>query len=170
MINSQINILAQAEDYLRLVTSEQYRQVISPLFSSSSGQHIRHVLDHYVSIIKGISTGLVDYDKRNRGGKVESDIEEALVLISEIKLFLLSLTAGQLSRTIQLSTEVNIECKQVALVNTTLARELVFVGGHAIHHFAMVEQISKAQNLTTPSQFGIAPSTATFIRDKQCAR
>lgn len=170
MIKSQINILAQAESYLRTVTADQYTQVVTPLFSSSAGQHIRHILDHYVAIITGLSTGLVDYDKRNRGGKVESNIQEAFALISEIDAFLLALTDKQLNSTIQLSTEVNIEYKQVELVNTTLARELAFAGGHAIHHFAMIEQIAKAQKLTTPSQFGIAPSTATFLRGKQCAR
>lgn len=170
MVNSQINILAQAESYLRTVTSEQYRQVVTPLFSSSAGQHIRHILDHYVSIMNGLNVGLVDYDKRNRGGTIESDIDAALGLISEIESFLYSLSGAQLEGTIKLSTEVNIEHKQVELVNTTLGRELIFAGGHAIHHFAMIEQISKAQKLVTPSQFGIAPSTATFLRDQQCAR
>jgi len=170
MINSQINILAQAKSYLSVVTTEQYREVIAPLFISSSGQHLRHILDHYVAIMQGLDIGLIDYDKRSRGGMIESDIAAAAALISEIDAFLLSLSDAQLQEQIQLSTEVCVAKKQVAVVNTTLARELIFAGSHAIHHFAMIEQISKAQQLVTPEQFGLAPATATFMRDTSCAR
>jgi len=170
MINSQINILAQAKSYLSAVTPDQYREVIAPLFISSSGQHLRHVLDHYVAIINGIDIGLVDYDKRSRGGSIESDIVAASTLILEIEDFLLSLQESQLHQKIQLSTEICVVKKEVAVVDTTLARELVFAGSHAIHHFAMIQQISKAQKLVMPEQFGIAPATATYMRDTSCAR
>ncbi|GLS90941.1 hypothetical protein GCM10007916_20080 [Psychromonas marina] len=169
MINSQINILAQAKSYLHSVTSTQYRAVISPLFISSAGQHIRHILDHYIAIKEAIHSGTINYDKRSRGGTIETDIDAAMAQLDEIEEFLLSLSKIQLQQTIQLSTEVSVEKKQVEVVDTTLARELIFVGSHAIHHFAMIGQISKAQKLTIPEQFGIAPATATFMRDEQCA-
>ena len=170
MINSQIIILVQAKTYLKAVTSEQYNEVVIPLFISSAGAHMRHILDHYLAIMNGLENGLIDYDKRSRGGTVESDPAMALDLISKIESFLLSLSSVQLSNTIQLSTEVCVEKKLVEIVDTTLARELVFAGSHSIHHFAMIEQISKAQKLPTPEQFGIAPATATFMRDTACAR
>lgn len=170
MINSQIKILLQAKNYLRVVTSDQYREVVSPLFISSSGAHMRHILDHYLAIMDGLQSAMVDYDKRSRGGCIETDCEAALWLISKIESFLLSLTAMQLSSPIQLSTEVCVEEKQVEVVETTLARELIFAGSHAVHHFAMIDQISKTQKMTTPDKFGIAPATATFMRDTQCAR
>lgn len=170
MINSQINILAQAEKYLKSVSAEHYKQVVKPLFISSAGQHIRHILDHYLSIMAGMSTGIVDYDKRSRGGNVETERDAALSLISEIASFLHSLSEVQLAQTIKLSSEVNIAKKQVVMVNSTLARELIFVGSHAIHHFAMIEQIAKAQDGVTPDEFGIAPTTATHLRDTSCAR
>lgn len=164
MINSQINILAQAKTYLHSVTVSQYQQIINPLFISSAGAHMRHILDHYTAILMGFSAGFVDYDLRSRGGEIETDIDKALVLIGEVENFLLSLSKEQLQQKIQLSTEVSIDKKQVEVVMSTLARELVFVGSHAIHHFAMIEQISKTQLLATPEQFGIAPATATFLR------
>jgi len=170
MINSQINILAQAKSYLHSITSEQYREVIAPLFISSAGQHIRHILDHYVSIMDALCSGVVDYDKRRRGAPVETDIDVALHQIAEIEIFLRSLTALQLQQSIKLSTEVSVDEKLVEVVDSSLMREIVFVGSHAIHHFAMIEQISKAQKSSTPKQFGIAPATATFMRGDKCAR
>lgn len=170
MINSQINILEQAKSYLRSVTCEQYREVVSPLFISSAGQHMRHILDHYVSIMDALDSGVVDYDKRRRGAPVESDIDLALQQIAEIETFLCSLRPALLEQKIKLSTEVSVDEKLVKVVESSLIREIVFVGSHAIHHFAMIEQISKAQKISTPKQFGIAPATATFMRGEKCAR
>jgi hypothetical protein len=165
MIGSQINILTLAKGYLTSASPTQYNEVVGPLFISSAGAHMRHILDHYIAIMSGLEVGLVDYDKRSRGGLIESDANAALKLISEIETFLLSLTDRQLKQSIMLSIEVSIEKKQVEIVNTTVARELIFAGSHAIHHFAMIKQISKAQNLVTPEQFGIAPATVTFLRN-----
>ncbi|PKF61786.1 hypothetical protein CW745_10755 [Psychromonas sp. psych-6C06] len=170
MINSQIQILAQAESYLLSVTPEQYQEIKSPQFISSSGQHLRHVLDHYVAMIRGLKVGCIDYDKRSRGGYVESDIEAARNLILEIKSWLLVLTDQLLTKPLMLSTEVCIEEKRVITMTTSLARELVFASSHAIHHFAMMAQISKAQNIAIPDNFGLAPATATFMREQSCAR
>jgi hypothetical protein len=164
MIGSQINILTLAKNYLTTASSSQYKEVVAPLFVSSAGAHMRHILDHYVAIMIGLDVGIVDYDKRHRGGLIESDVNTALKLISKIESFLLSLTDSQLTQSIMLSTEISVEKKLVEIVNTTVARELIFAGSHAIHHFAMIDQISKAQNLATPKQFGIAPATATFLR------
>ncbi|WP_413700121.1 hypothetical protein ACLKMH_23100 [Psychromonas sp. KJ10-10] len=178
MIGSQVNILTQAKSYLSSATSAQYTEVVAPLFMSSAGAHMRHILDHYIAIMNGLEIGLVDYDKRSRGGSVETDIDVALQQIAKIESFLLSLTDELLAKSFLLSTEVSIEKKQVETIPTTLARELIFVSSHAIHHFAMIEQISKAQKITTPKEFGIAPATATFLRSnsdsnarkEKCAR
>ena len=164
MISSQINTLSLAKSYLNAATPCQYTEVISPTFISSAGAHMRHILDHYVAIMNGVEIGLIDYDKRRRGGSVEKDINMALQQITKIEAFLLSLTDQLLDKSIKLSTEISVEKKQVKIVSTTLARELIFVASHAIHHFAMIEQISKAQKSSTPEQFGIAPATATFLR------
>lgn len=169
MINSQLTILEQAQAYLKATTSSQYTQIIHPLFISSAGAHMRHILDHYRAIITGMDDGFIDYDKRSRGGDSELNPNSALAEIEQIKTFLLSLSKSQLKMAMQLSTEISVTEKQVEVVNTTLARELIFAGSHAIHHFAMIEQISKAQNKATPQQFGIAPATATFLRSEKCA-
>jgi hypothetical protein len=165
MIASQLNILTLAKSYLTSATSSQYTEVVSPLFISSAGAHMRHILDHYIAIMKGLEVGLVDYDKRSRGGTVESDINAALKQLTKIESFLSSLNDEIMAQHIKLSTEISVEKKQVKIVSTTLARELIFVASHAIHHFAMIDQISKAQKSSSPEQFGIAPATATFLRN-----
>jgi hypothetical protein len=63
-----------------------------------------------------------------------------------------------------LSTEVSVHEQKVESVPTSLARELVFVGSHAVHHYAMIAQISHHPGKALPSSFGIAPATATYLR------
>ncbi|WP_019616274.1 hypothetical protein [Psychromonas ossibalaenae] len=169
MINCQITILDQAQAYLESTNSFEYTQIVRPLFISSAGAHMRHILDHYNAIILGMNEQFIDYDKRRRGGNIETDLDEAVAEIVKIKTFLLSLSSAQLNRQMSLSTEVSVTEKQIEIVTTTLARELVFAGSHAIHHFAMIDQIAKAQQSSTPDQFGIAPATATFLRSEKCA-
>lgn len=164
MIESQLIILQQAKTYLTSVSEQQYTQIISPYFMSSAGAHMRHILDHYYAIINGLSEGLIDYDKRSRGGIIESCPKAALQSIQEISDFLNALTAQQLQQTIKLSTEISVTDKQVAIVDTSLAREIIFTGSHAVHHLATIKHIAQAQEIDVEGSLGIAPATATFLR------
>ncbi|MGJ8581473.1 MAG: DinB family protein [Psychromonas sp.] len=164
MIESQLIILQQANTYLAAVTEAQYTEVISPMFMSSAGAHMRHILDHYQSVISGLSEGLIDYDKRSRGGLVESCPKAAQAAIKDIGVFLERLTPEQLATTIKLSTEISVVDKQVAIVDTTLAREVIFVGSHTVHHLATIKHIAQVQEVDIERDLGIAPATATFLR------
>jgi uncharacterized damage-inducible protein DinB len=164
MIESQLIILQQAKHYLASVSELQYTQVITPTFMSSAGAHMRHILDHYYSVINGFPEGLIDYDKRSRGGVVESSPKAAQEAIEAISTFLKSLTTEQLQKTVQLSTEISVVDKQVAIVDTTLGREIIFVGSHAVHHLATIKHIAQAQEVEVEGDLGIAPATATFLR------
>lgn len=172
MIASQVIILQQAQTYLASVTDEQYTEVISPFFMSSAGAHMRHILDHYYAIINGIGENEIDYDKRSRGGVIEKSSEAAQSSIVEIIVFLKALSASQLQQTIKLSTEISVEDKQIAIVNTTVAREIVFAGSHTVHHLATIKHIAQMQNVNVSGSLGIAPATATFLRSSEatCAR
>jgi len=84
MLNSQLEILAQGHAYLEGVTKEDYSQVITPNFISSAGAHMRHIIDHYQSLMTGFSTQKIDYDCRLRGGDIENSPTAAIKKIAEI--------------------------------------------------------------------------------------
>ncbi|WP_077339067.1 hypothetical protein [Pseudocolwellia agarivorans] len=166
MLTSQLEILEQGRLYLNSVTQEDYVEIISPNFISSAGSHIRHIIDHYQSVITGMETDLIDYDLRLRGSKVEENPQLAINKLDEIAAWMKSLTSSDLNRTIPLSTEVSTSNKEVQVVQTSVARELIFAGSHAVHHYAMITQITFAQTTTANTAFGIAPATATYLREK----
>ena len=165
MLSSHLEIIEQGKGYLDNVSKEDYTSIISPNFVSSAGSHIRHILDHYDAIILGLKNELIDYDKRERGSQVELSPELAIAKFNEIVHWLKSLTAETLNRQITLATEVSVTHKDIQKVLTTVARELIFASSHAVHHYAMIAQISFAQEKVLAQTFGLAPATATFNRE-----
>lgn len=168
MLASQLEIIKQGEDYLNSLISDNsksnYCKVLSPLFISSAGAHMRHIIDHYLALISGLSVGKVDYDIRHRNSKVEQEPKLALDKLVQISHWLKSLGEADLTQALILNTEISIQEHKVQSVPTSLARELIFVSSHAIHHYAMIAQISQQQKMQLPSSFGIAPATATYLR------
>jgi len=168
MLTSQLEIIQQGQDYLNTLSNNEntghYCEVISPVFISSAGAHMRHIIDHYLAIISGLSKGFIDYDVRHRGDKFELEPELALEKLMQISHWLQSLATTDLNQALVLSTEVSIYEKKVQSVPTSLARELVFAGSHAVHHYAMIAQIAQQQEIDLPASFGIAPATATHLR------
>lgn len=168
MLTSQLEIIKQGQDYLSNLTInediDKYREIITPLFISSAGAHMRHIIDHYLALISGLSKGYIDYDVRRRGDKLELELQLALDKLTQIAQWLQSLATTDLNQPLALSTEVSVQEKKVQSVPTSLARELVFVGSHAVHHYAMIAQIALQQKMDLPASFGIAPATATYLR------
>jgi len=168
MLTSQLEIIKQGEDYLNTLINNNndsdYRKVLSPLFISSAGAHMRHIIDHYLALISGLQLGKIDYDVRERNSKLEQEPQLALDKLAQISNWLNSLVGADLTRVLTLSTEISVHEKKVQSVPTSLARELVFTGSHAVHHYAMIAQIAQQQKMVLPSNFGIAPATATYLR------
>ncbi|MEH6452765.1 MAG: hypothetical protein V7782_06945 [Psychromonas sp.] len=113
MIRSQLTVLEQAQTYLKSANSVQYTNIIKPHFMSSAGAHMRHILDHYQSIIIGLVNGIINYDRRNRGGDIELSPDAAFIKIEHIKMFLLSLSAEQMNQAMKLSTEISTSERKV---------------------------------------------------------
>ncbi|MCJ8270619.1 MAG: DinB family protein [Psychrosphaera sp.] len=164
MLNSQLEILVQGQSYLKTVTPENYTAIIKPNFISCAGAHMRHIIDHYLAIMAGVNCGLIDYDIRQRGAGPEQDRLLASEKLNQVASWIEQLSDEDLKASIWLSTEVCVSTKTVQRVQTSIARELVFAASHAVHHYAMIAQIAFAQKAPLPVSFGLAPATATFLR------
>jgi hypothetical protein len=170
MITNQLEIIEQGQLYLDTVSNQDYTEVISPHFISSAGSHIRHIIDHYLAIMSGLKSELINYDTRKRGVQLESSPKLAKEKFDEIVIWIQNLCEDELNAMIMLSTEISVINKKVQKVQTSIARELIFAGNHAVHHYAMIAQISFAQKsalqtTNLPENFGLAAATATFLRE-----
>ena len=66
---------------------------------------------------------------------------------------------------------MTLEETESTVIPTTEIRELVFVGSHAVHHYALISIIAQLQGIETEENLGIAPATASFLREESgCAQ
>jgi hypothetical protein len=165
-LEGQLETVKQAKAFLQDLTVEKYQLVITPHFVSSAGTHMRHILDHYLALKDGVNTGVVNYNKRNRFASVESCPLEALQAWQKIEQWLEEVNKLDADLPLTIECETSITKTQNTQTQSTLARELVFVASHAIHHFSLLAVINSLLGNKEDVDFGIAPTTATYIRQQ----
>ena len=163
-LEGQLETVQQAKEFLLGLTVENYQVVIKPHFASSAGTHMRHILDHYLALQDGLSQGLVNYNKRNRYSDIESCPETALLQWQKVEHWLQEVSQLNTDMPLLVLCETSVNETQNTQTKSTLARELVFVSSHAIHHFSLLAVINSLLGNKDEENFGIAPSTATYIR------
>ena len=128
-------------------------------FSASVGEHFRHLIEHYQAFLDGWPGGVVDYDARPRNAQLETDMASARASIENLRRRLRALPAD-----LDLAQPVAVRCctgaeMKASPVPSCLSRELVFLHGHSVHHFALIVIILKQRGITVEQNFGIAPAT-----------
>ena len=155
-----VQVLEQA---LALVAAHQ--RVGSPAYAGPVGAHLRHIVEHYEALLAPPVQGVVDYDSRPRDALLERCPNTAAARIA--------LLIERLQRIEQTGTETDTDtdthlsvCVRIGSagewpvqVPSTLARELVFVSSHAVHHFAVLVPHCRAQGIAIDADFGKAPAT-----------
>lgn len=127
--------------------------------SGSIGKHSRHIIDHYTCFFSGVEAGAVNYDARKRDAVLETDPLKAcdtVALITE-RLTTIDRFDSDASLSVVSSTDAEIEALVTA---STIARELVFLQSHTIHHMASIRILFELQGVEVPGSFGLSPSTS----------
>jgi uncharacterized damage-inducible protein DinB len=126
--------------------------------SGSIGAHVRHCIDHVLALERGIATGTLCYDERERDTVVErnpelagSRLRRAIARVSGFGDYLLD-------RPLALTIRVDVEGRTLR-VPTTVGRELAFVISHTVHHSALVAVLLEAAGRRVPDRLGLAPAT-----------
>lgn len=173
VIDSTVDILDQLQEFIVGLDPQSYQQGSKPLFDSTIGQHLRHILDIYHALIRDIHNPLIDYDIRQRGIPLETDKNEGIIALNTIRQWLTALTPADLERPVRISSEVDIAEQRCATFQSSFGRELLFASTHAIHHLALMATLAKILGCQVNSQYGVAPTTATYLRSleqQSCAQ
>ena len=167
LVEHNIHTLKQGYAVLEHITARQYSRPILA-HSASIGKHVRHVIDHYLCLINGITDGItagnIDYDARIRDQQYELDRHSARQKIDHICTQLKNLGTesarnGDLKRKLTVRCSTSAEQSSLIDVDSTLERELVFLQSHTVHHFALIKIILYGHGIAVGEHFGIAPST-----------
>jgi uncharacterized damage-inducible protein DinB len=134
--------------------------------SGSIGAHVRHCLDHAWALERGIATGEICYDHRQRNTVVERNSELAVSRLRRAGARLGGIGDYLLDRPLTLVAQTHADGRTIR-VGTTVGRELAFVISHTIHHSALIAVLLEHGQRDIPERFGLAPTTPA---EAVCAR
>ena len=167
LIEANRHLLNQASALLAHLSAETYVKP-SPIFMNAAiGGHMRHCLEHYHSLLRDLSEGQVDYDRRARDLAIETDLEAARACLQTVGERLSAL------HTLPASTELRVRMDHGGAETesgwqaSTLGRELQFLISHTVHHFALIAGLCHCQRQEVAKDFGYAPSTLRHRRQME---
>jgi len=126
-------------------------------YAGPGGSHIRHIVEHYEALIN--RTEVIDYDARARDLLLETNADEAVRRIQILKDKLSVQLIGELDEVVQVQTKIGLNGEGSFTSTSTIARELIFLASHSIHHCAILKPYCEAHDIQMDPYFGIAPST-----------
>lgn len=172
VILGNLEAIDQGLRLLEILSDEHYVHVAAPYVKSSIAQHFRHVVDMFKAVSEHQAERLIDYDLRRRGALIERCRDTAKAELLEIRQWMLTTLQHHDAATISLTDAVKV-CTEVSTKEThsvhlesNLLRELVFASSHAVHHYALISVIAKLQGIVLEDALGVAPATATFLRNE----
>ncbi|HKO79847.1 MAG TPA: hypothetical protein VJU78_05600 [Chitinophagaceae bacterium] len=158
------NVFVQLTESLHQLTAIEYTQSSKILFNASIGQHVRHVVELFLCLENGYATGVVNYEKRKRDYKIESDKDFAIQLIKDIY--------HRLERPnidLVMEAEDYENTSGIVAIPSNYYREIAYNLEHTIHHMALIRVgINEVSSVVLPDEFGVAYSTIKFR--KECAQ
>lgn len=170
LLYDNIGILKQGSALLASIGSDLYSRPGFVHAKGSIGGHFRHCLDFYASLLDGLESGRIDYNQRSRDVQVEQDVACALRRVSDLVDRLDRLPAESLDAPLLVCAE-GADSELLAWAASSVSRELQFLLSHSTHHYALIAILLKIQGVTTPEEFGVAPSTLAHWRQAtECAR
>ena len=156
---TNIQIITQLTDLLNDIESSVYKDALRPLHDSTTGQHVRHITEFYLCLLKGYKSGVVDYDARERNLLIEIDKDFTIETLKQVIQDLTTLNADT-----SLILKSSFGGDESMDIPTSFFRELTYLIEHTIHHLAIIKiglnevypEIEIAKN------FGVAHSTIRF--------
>lgn len=148
--------LSRCRDLVLEVGWEGY--ILRPQGQSSIGEHTRHIVDHYASVLAGVQSGIVNYESRDRGGRLEQDFELCLATLDGIAKELSEIRAEILNRRVEVVQIATLD-REPCVFASSLDRELAFLSGHTIHHLSTMLLVARLAGIEVPCELGMAFST-----------
>ena len=159
-IQNFTNLINQLVAHLNQIQDLEYSKKLSALGNSSIGEHVRHIYNFPECLLRGIQTGVVNYDKRTRNTKIETNKDYAVKCLLEQTDYIINLN-HYANKPLVLEVAVNGNSSSI---NTNLTRELHYIVEHTIHHNAILRIGINFHfpDLKIENSFGFAYSTLEY--------
>ena len=161
LIPSLHKALNELVSLLNQISNDDFTAPCKGLSNSTIGEHTRHIIEMFQCLENQYVDGVVNYDKRNRDYRIQSDTHFALQCIDDIKKQVEKDNKKLLLEQIVDEEELHIE--------SNYFRELLYNLEHCIHHQALIKvAVLQLEHLQIDADFGVARSTIEYR--KQCAQ
>jgi hypothetical protein len=159
------NVFVQISGSLEKLTDEQYIYPSQVLSNATIGQHVRHIIEMFICLEDGYDSGVVNYEKRKRDIKIETEKTFAASLLKKICTGL-----SKENKPMVLEATYNEDNNEPILFSTNFYREVAYNLEHTIHHMALIKVGIREVNaaIEIPEEFGVAASTIKYR--KECAQ
>ena len=157
-INKALNKL---ELLLIQLSNDDYSSPCKSLSNSTIGEHTRHIIEMFQCLENQFESGIVNYDKRNRDYRIQTDTNFALQCIADIK--------NQLDKENKTLVLQQIVDGEELKIESNYFRELLYNLEHCIHHQALIKVgVLQFETIAVDENFGVARSTIEYRN--QCAQ
>lgn len=154
------NVFVQMIDSLHQLTDEQYQHPSVALSNATIGQHVRHVIELFVCLRQGYEPGVVNYEKRKRVIRIETDRQFAIDTLHDIYGDL-----NKCDKELILHSNYDELTDELISVRTNYFREIIYNLEHTVHHMALIRVgIKEISSIELPDGFGVASSTIKYRR------
>jgi len=164
-----IYYLRQGIELIGRLDEELYTRSAGAPFRGGVGSQLRHCIDFYGSLLDGLREGRVDYSRRERDRRVESEPRYAVDRMNTLIRRLAELRAADLARPLEVTSDLPVVSSGLpGSSGSTVHRELQFLVSHTIHHYALIVSLLREQGYELDEQsadFGVAPSTLSHWKE-----
>jgi len=158
-------LLQQGADLADGLDTEVLAQASEVAPEGSIGAHLRHVADFVQAFLRDLADGEVDYDRRERDERLEREPARARANLQRLAAEVARLGGAAPERTLRVRSEACLVGP--AWQHSTLARELVVLLSHTVHHYALIAVLLRARGILPPPDLGVAPSTLAHWRQER---
>ena len=161
LIPSIINSLNELIDLLNQLSQKEYSSSCAELSNATIGEHTRHIIEMFQCLENQYDLGVVNYDKRERNIRIQTDTAFAIE-----NILLIQQNLNKENKNIELLQV--IEGEEIR-IETNYFRELLYNLEHCVHHQALIKvAILQCETVTINPNFGVARSTIEYRN--QCAQ
>jgi hypothetical protein len=152
------NVFVQLSESIHQLSDEQYKQPSNILFNATIGQHVRHIIELFICLNQGYETGVINYEKRKRDYRIETERELAIELLHSIYT-----TINKPDKNIMLEVSYDEHSNDTIVIHTNYYREIAYNLEHTVHHMALIRVgINEVSAIELPSGYGVASSTIKY--------
>jgi len=163
LIRMNVGWLRQALALLVTINDEVFSTTPEGLAPHSVSGHVRHIIEFYECFLDGLDCLHVDYDSRRRDASIERSRQAAMARILWLiaRLETDPVLMGDSILFVRAEDAQSLGLRDPFL-RSSVARELMTLSSHTIHHFALIAMALRAHGVAVEASFGMAPSTLSY--------